>query len=146
MNPRVLKFIKQNRVGVLSILRKDGSPHAAVLHYACDYEVSPCKFYFSTENTSRKVEALLTGKTIKAAMVIGFSEEEWITLQINGNIKGMLTPKDKAKAQGIFYAKHPGSRRYKDNPATILLEFTPTWWRYSDLNKKPLETISSDEK
>lgn len=141
MKPEILKFIKKNRVLVMSILRKDGSPHAAVLHFA--YSTDPLKFYFSTENTSRKTDALLAGKAVKAAAVIGFSEEEWKTLQLNGKIKGMIKPKDKALAQEIFYKTHPGSRRWKDDPATILLEFTPTWWRYSDYKKKPLLTIES---
>ncbi|MBI2103481.1 pyridoxamine 5'-phosphate oxidase family protein [Candidatus Woesebacteria bacterium] len=141
MNPKVLKFIKQNRVSVLTTLRKDGGPHSAALHYAFDEK--PLKFYFSTENISRKVQALLKGKATKASMVIGFSEEEWLTLQMDGIVKAVLKPKELANVHKVYYKLHPSSLKYKDDPATIFLEFTPTWWRYSDYNFSPPKTISS---
>lgn len=143
MDTQIIKFIKTNRVGVLSILRKDGGPHSATLHYA--FSTNPLRFYFSTENTSRKCEALLTGEIVKGSMVIGFSEKEWLTLQLDGKVKGLLKPEDIIEAQKVFYASHPSSEKYKDDPATIFLEFTPSWWRYTDYNTKPVTILSSEK-
>ena len=142
MDAKIIKFIEENRIGVLSILRKDGSPHSATLHYAVS--TKPLRFYFSTENTSRKCEGLLTGEVVKGSMVIGFREKEWLTLQMDGEVKGLLKPEDILEAQKIFYAKHPSSEKYKDDPATIFLEFTPSWWRFTDYNTKPTTIISSE--
>lgn len=82
MNPKILAFLTKNRVCSLTTLLKNGSPHAAALHYS--HQNNPLELYFSTEKHSRKCEALLNGRSSGAAVVIGLSEEEWITLQLDG--------------------------------------------------------------
>src|SRR3989338_1875463 len=39
----------------------------------------------------------------------------------------------------IHFKKHPFAEKYK-NEHTVVIEFTPTWWRYTDFNTTP-ETI-----
>ncbi|MBP7927604.1 pyridoxamine 5'-phosphate oxidase family protein [Patescibacteria group bacterium] len=142
MNSQINDFINTHRVCALTTLLTDGSPHAAALHYS--YSKDPFEFYFSTENTSRKCQNLLNGQTTKAAIVIGLSEEEWITLQMDGGVTAVANPQELENIHKIHYEKFPGSAKYKDDPATIFLKFTPTWWRYTNFNTKP-ETIISSE-
>jgi len=125
MDKKILDFLANHRVCSLTTLLKDNSPHAAALHYS--HKSSPLELYFSTENTSKKCEALLDDKTLSASVVIGFSEEEWITLQLDGEIK-IVAPDELEDIQSIHYLKHPDSAKYKDDPATIFLKFTPKWW------------------
>ncbi len=129
MDQNILDFIKENRVSAFTTLLKDGSPHSAALHYS--HIDDPIKFYISTANNSMKCENLLDGKESSASMVIGFSEEDWKTLQMDGNVRVLLEEKEILEAQKIHYAVHPNSEKFKDDPATIFLEFTPTWWRFS---------------
>lgn len=124
MDKKVLDFLASHRICSLTTLLSDGSPHAAALHYS--HKDEPLELYFSTENTSRKCQALLDGKTVKASVVVGFSEEEWITLQMDGDVRAILDKNELTPIQTIHYAKHP------------------TWWRYTDYNTKPLTIISSE--
>ena len=142
MDNKVLDFLKNNRVCSLTTLLTDGSPHAAALHYS--HKESPLTLYFSTENTSRKCQALLDGKPTKGAVVIGLSEEEWITLQMDGEVRA-VSKEELDEVHEIHYAKHPNSEKYKDDPATMFLAFTSSWWRYTDFNTDPVTIISSEK-
>jgi general stress protein 26 len=140
---KVLDYLNKNRVGVLVTLLKDGTPHGAALHYS--QKDNPLEIYFSTESTSRKCQALNNGKPGKASLVVGFSEEEWITLQMDGEIQAILDKNELKKVQEIHYTKHPNSEKFKNDPTTIFLKFTPGWFRYTDYNTKPSTIISSEE-
>lgn len=139
MDNKIIKFLANNKVCSLTTLLPNGSPHAAALHYS--HKNEPLELYFSTENTSLKCQALLKGDLTKASVVVGFSEEEWITLQMDGEAKAIFD-KDELKAvQIMHYSKHPDSKKYKDDPETIFLKFTPKWLRYTDYNKDPAEVL-----
>lgn len=143
MNRKILDFLKKERVCSLTTLLKDGSPHAAALHYS--HKDNPLTLYFSTENTSRKCQALLNGKSVKGTVVVGFSERKWISLQMDGRIKVISNKKELISIHKIHYAKHPDSKKYKDDPATIFLAFTLTWWRYMEFKSNPMVVISSED-
>lgn len=142
MDSKILDFLRMQRICSLTTLLVDGAPHAAAMHYS--HSSDPLTLYFSTENTGKKCEALLDGSTTKASVVIGFSEKEWITLQMDGEVKTILDKEDLAKAQEIHYTKHPKSEKYKNEPETIFLSFTPAWWRYTDYNTIPETILSSN--
>ncbi len=129
MDKIVLDFLAKNRVSCLTTLLKDGSPHASVLHYS--HQENPLEIFFSCDNTSLKCEALLEGRSTKASVVIGFSEEEWITLQMDGKVVVISNIEELKKVQDRHYAKHPSSLEFKNVPTTVFLKFTPKWWRYT---------------
>lgn len=141
MKTKIFEFLAKHRVCSLTTLLNDGSPHAAALHYSNKNE--PLELYFSTENTSLKTQALLDGKSTKASVVIGFSEEEWITLQMDGEIKTVLDENELSAIHVIHYAKIPDAERYKDEKTTIFLKFIPRWWRFTDYNIDPPLIIAS---
>lgn len=141
MESKILNFLNNHRLCSLTTLLSDGSPHAAVLHYS--HEDKPLKLFFSTENTSRKCQALITGKPGKASVVVGFSEAEWITLQMDGEVH-IVEKEQLPQIYKIHYMKHPNSAKYKDDPATVFLAFLPKWWRYTDYNTKPPTILSSE--
>ena len=116
--------------------------HAGTLHYS--HQDNPLQLFFSTENTSRKCQGLLEEKSAKAAVVIGFSEKVWITLQMDGDVKGVFDSEELKQIKQTHYVKHPSSQQYEHDPATIFLAFTPIWWRFTDYNTEPLTIISSE--
>ena len=142
MDPKILDFLTKNRVCSLTVLLPDGSPHASALH--CSHKSDPLTLFFSTENTSKKTQGLLDGKSAKASVVIGFSEEEWITLQMDGDIKAVFNPEDLKSIKAIHYLKHPDSKQYENAPETLFLSFTPSWWRYTDYNTDPPSILKSE--
>ncbi|MBW7944828.1 pyridoxamine 5'-phosphate oxidase family protein [Patescibacteria group bacterium] len=142
MNQDALRLLDKHPVCSLTTLLKDGSPHAAAVHFS--YSAEPLELYFSTSRTSKKCEALLDGSATKASVALGFSEEEWLTLQLDGEIKSVTDPAELSRIQTIHYAKHPRAAKFKDDPETLFLKFTPTWWRYTDYNTVPETVVSSE--
>lgn len=141
MDKKVLDFLGKHRVCSLAILLKDDSPHGAAMHYS--HADSPFEIYIQTENTSKKCQALLKGDSVKASVVVGFSEEEFKTLQMDGDIK-ILAKARLEDVHKIHYKKHPDAKQWKDDPATVFLVFRPTWWRYTEY--KPKFFVLSSEK
>lgn len=141
MDSRVYDLIRKERTCVLSILQEDGTPHAATVHFS--HTEDPLKFFIQTSNKTLKAQPFLNDDTGKAAIVLGFSEEEWVTLQLHGDIRAVSDPSELEAIYKIHYAKNPDAEQYR-GPNTVFLEFVPTWWRYTDLNTEP-ETILKSE-
>jgi general stress protein 26 len=141
MDEQITNFIDSNKICVFSVLRPDGSVHAASLHYTnnADY----LEFYFATHKTSRKAASLLSGEAVKASMVIGFSEAEMVTLQMDGVVEIISADTDIARAKEIHYAKHESAKKFDGDPNTVFLRFKPNWWRYSEFMSKPPVFIES---
>ena len=137
MNPVALNLVNKERVCVLSVVLPDGSPHIAAMHYS--QQIDPIKIFVKTYPTVKTGAIKEKGGTAKAAIVIGFSEQDFVTLQMRGNIRMVSDQKELENIYKIHYAKHPEAEKYK-GPNTIFLEFTPAWWRYTDFNTDP-ETV-----
>ena len=137
MNPIALEFIKKERVCVLSVVLTDGSPHLATLHYSSTVE--PVKIFIQTSPTVKTAAIKERGGEAKAAVVIGFDEQEFVTLQMRGYVRMVSDPKELGAIYKIHYVKYPKAEKRK-GPNTIFLEFTPAWWRYTDFKTHP-ETI-----
>lgn len=144
MNEDIKKFIESNRICVVSILRPDGSVHAATVHYSSNTERT--EFYIATSRKSRKAERLLSGEAVKASMVIGFNEELMITLQMDGEVIAITEEAEVAPIKEIHYAMHPFAKKFENDPNTLFLKFETNWWRYSEFKSQPpvfIESINS---
>lgn len=138
MDPKIIDFLKNERVCALTVILPNGAPHSAAVHYS--HQDAPLKIFVQTSNKSTKCSGLLKGEIIAASFVIGFSEQDWLTFQIRGQIKIVSDQNDLNKIYPIHYAKNPNAEKYKNDPETVFLEFEPTWWRYTDFNTDP-ETV-----
>lgn len=142
MDNRISTFLTKHHIAALTVTLSDGTLHAAALHFS--HQEEPTVIYFSTDRTSRKCQGLLNGEVQQAALVVGLSEEEWVTVQMDGEVQAISDETELARVQAVHYAKHPGSEKYKDDPATIFLKFTPKWWRYTDFNTEPVTLLESE--
>ncbi|MDO8548175.1 MAG: pyridoxamine 5'-phosphate oxidase family protein [bacterium] len=138
---RVLDFLTKNRVGVLSVLLKDGSPHGATVHFS--HQIESTKLFFLTDRTYKKCEALLEGAPVRASFVVGFSEEEMKTLQLDGVVRIVSDAQELVVLKEIHFKKIPTAKEYENDLDSVFLEFVPTWWRYTDYNTKPETIIES---
>jgi general stress protein 26 len=137
MNPDAVELLKKERVCLLAVPMGDGAPHAAVVHYSAQAE--PVKIFVQTYPTVKTKAIQDAGGSAKAAVVVGMDEKTFITLQMRGMVRIVTNQAELEAIYKIHYAKHPGAQKYQD-ANTIFLEFTPTWWRYSDFKTDP-ETI-----
>ena len=70
-------------------------------------------------------------------MTIGWSEKREITAQMRGEVREITDPAELAFAKATHYARNPDLQRSENDPHTVLLVFTPSWIRYSDLSMDP---------
>ena len=142
MDEKVNEFLTHHRVGTISILNANGLPHSAAVHFA--HATNPLKIYIVTEKKSKKAQGLLEAFSAAASFVTGFSEEEWITFQADGDVHIPNDEKELTNAKDAYYAKYPASKADENDPSLTFLIFTPAWWRYTNLNPDPWEIISSE--
>ena len=135
MIPEALVYLETQRIGVLAVKMLDNTPHAATVHFAHDKET--LVFYFETKRDSRKVEPLLAQASVPASLVIGTSESEMKTLQLDGIIE-LIAPAAEAAFDRVYLGKFPEKKeKITTNPEAVAdeyvcLKFTPTWWRFTD--------------
>ncbi len=138
MDSTVEQFLSANNIAVLGLAQEDGTIHSSSLHFA--HQAGPLRFYFATEKNSYKCRPLIGGETLNASLVIGFSEQEFTTVQASGTVK-IIADRD---AWNAYIKKFPTRENLPDDEDMVLLEFTPTWWRYRDYKAKPMKEVSSN--
>lgn len=135
----VLEFVASNKISVLTTLLENVQPHSAALQYTNSDELN---FVFLTEKDSRKCQNLTDLKEHPASLVIGFNAEEMITLQLEGGVK-ILTGEELENGWNVYRSKYPGAVSRKTDEKFVLLGFSSSWWRYTDLIERPWKIISS---
>lgn len=134
MDNKVLDFLSKNQVGVLGI-QLPGGIYAGAMHFAV--KTDPLVIYFSTHKTSKKATASFPAI---ASLVVGFSETEWVTVQMQGTLEKV----DESEEKNILLAKYPGDGK-RFNTESIFLKLMPTWWKYTDFKAVPINYIKSDD-
>lgn len=129
---KVLEFLKGKRVCVLATVGENNVPQTAVVHFS--HQEDPLEFYFFTSKDSRKAKNAL--KDSKASVVVGWDEDEFITVQMDGEVH-VLQGEDLQKMQTIHFAKFPSREKFKDDEDSEFLVFTPKWIRYTNIKTSP---------
>ncbi len=122
MNQQALDFLKTQRVGVLAVAMPDGSPHGATLHFA--HTPDTLEFIFLTERTYRKFEPLRTKKETRASFVVGTSEEDMQTMQMDGILSEIHDMSETQTYRAKFTEKDLSDL---DENNDVFLVFKPTW-------------------
>lgn len=135
---QVAEYLRTHRVSVLGVAQKDSIIHSATLHYA--NSENPSFFYFITEKGSKKCISLIDGSEQNASLVIGFDEEERTTFQAEGMVQ-IVTSETEWE---IYLGKYLDRSVRQEDEKYVLLKFTPTWWKYTDLKTKPWTEFSSE--
>ena len=136
MPQEAFDYIDTQPTCVLAVEMTDGSPHAATVHFAHVGEEP--KFIFLTERRYRKFEPFGKRDTVRATVVVGTSEADNKTLQLDGT--AVITENESHIV--AYYNKFSTKKRENleaDND--VFLVFTPTWWRYTDWTLPEGKTI-----
>lgn len=132
-NPTLLRFLDDEPAATIALPIDDaGTIHAASLLYW--HSIDPLKFYFVTGKATEKCQLLLQGAAVPAACVIGTSRFTDCTLQMRGRIQ-IVDKKQFSDQLDRYYAKRGDRHDDIIDPVNVLLEFTPTWARYTDYTK-----------
>jgi uncharacterized protein YhbP (UPF0306 family) len=132
-SPALNAFLGQQAVAVIAVpVDIDGTLHAATLHYW--HRAEPLKFYFVTGKDTEKCRMLLDGKSVKAACVVGTNPGTAFSLQMRGSL-AIVNADERTAEVDAYYQKHAGHPRDIADPKNVLLEFTPSWARFTDPSK-----------
>lgn len=142
MQPKILKYLKTQRVGVLALEMLDGSPHGSTVHFA--YAENPLVFYFETNREYRKAEPLFGRESSRATFVIGSDEGVMSTLQLDGVVE-LLKPEEKEIFDSVYLGKFPKKIEKSKEPSAVFFKFTPTWWRFTNWDSANGKKILSSE-
>jgi uncharacterized protein YhbP (UPF0306 family) len=134
----VKPFLKKHRISVLTVLLESGEPHSASLHYA--WEEKTEVFVFFTRTSTVKFKAIEKGPS-RGSLVVGFSDEEFCTLQMRGEVR--ICNSDLAKQ--VYCEKYRHILEFLRDSNAVFIEFEPNWFRYSDLKPSKPIIISSHE-
>lgn len=129
MDARVTTFLSLHRIAVLSVTLAGGDIHSATCHFS--HVEDPFTLFIVTDATTRKVSNMHNDQEVKAGMVIGFSEEEWIELQMSGTAKMVKDGVDFERGRHAFENKFGGELKSEK----VIIVFTPQWWRYSEFRR-----------
>ena len=109
MQQEVSDYLQSQRVGVLALKMPDGSVNGATLHFA--YSEDPFELIFLTSPKSRKGQAL-QDESVPASFVVGVSEEEMKTFQVDGEVRVV----DAEEVREIYLQKFTEKlQRFPDN-------------------------------
>ncbi len=136
MEIEVVKFVEDQRVGVLAVAMEDGSVHGATVHFA--HVKDPLTFVFLISPKSKKAEPLLLAES-PASFVIGTDEGTMKTMQIDG----MAQITESAELRSAYFAKFPD--KLEKFPDGILIALTPSWWRFTDMKHPDGRKVLSSE-
>lgn len=126
----IREFISQQKLAVLSTINVQGNPQSAVLEFG---DTDELELIFDTFRTARKYGNLQKNKNV--SVVIGWDDN--ITVQYEGRAKE-LQGGELEKYKKEYFRKNPKAKRWETKGVTYF-KVTPTWIRYSDLNKNPWE-------
>jgi general stress protein 26 len=140
MDQSISAFLAKQPVGCLAVALPNGTVHTAALHYS--HLDEPFTLYFQSSRDTKKATAFAEG-VAQASFTVGFSEEEWLTLQADGEARVLSDPAEIEHCQKVHYAKHPRAQKFA-GPQTIYIEFKPRWYRYTDFNTHPETEIESE--
>ncbi|MBU2632740.1 pyridoxamine 5'-phosphate oxidase family protein [Patescibacteria group bacterium] len=127
----VFDFISKQTLAVLSTVNLKNNPESAVLEFG---ETENLELIFDTYNSARKYKNLKQNANV--AFVIGWDDN--ITIQYSGKAEE-LSGEEKEKYKKIYFSKNPDAKRWENKKGMAYFKVTPSWIRYSDLNKNPWE-------
>ncbi len=129
MNQTIVDYLNTQRVAVLAIEMMDGSPHGATVHFA--HSENPFVFYFETNRNYKKSEPLFGREKSRASLVIGTSETDMKTFQLDGLVERM-TEEERPEFDAVYLAKFGEKKKKFEDAEYVFFKFTPSWWRYTD--------------
>lgn len=130
MDKKILGFLKKQHVSVLTTLLENGNPHSASMHFAM--RDNPFEFVFFTKHVSRKCSHFEVDRKYPAALVVGFNEDEMVEFQSEGTVEKVNQTKSKL-GEETFASKFDGAKLDNEH---VVLEYVPTWWRYTEFKPK----------
>ncbi|MEK9200538.1 MAG: hypothetical protein AAB909_01045 [Patescibacteria group bacterium] len=136
IDSQILNYLERNSLCVFTVIQEDGSLHSATCKYA---STQAAEIIIHTKNTTRKVQNLLDGKSANASVVVGVTDQEWISWQATGTARVAL--KREADMQDLYERRY--SVGFPIDSDSVFIIFSPIWYRYTEFKSDPKVIIES---
>ena len=136
----LMDFLATDPVCVLSVLIDDRTVHSAAMHFS--YADDPLRLYFSADRTQRKFSGFSDAPSRHSSIVVGTSEQVWITCQMSGQL-GIVPSADLKAVKERHYQRIPSAKQFESDPNTVFLEFRAEWYRLTDFNSEPPKILAA---
>jgi hypothetical protein len=133
--PELLLFMRGHRYAVEASVSPAGAAQAAVIGIAV---TDAFEIVFDSVATTRKIQNLRHNPNI--AFVIGGCTGEERTVQYDGIADEPDGP-ELERLKEIYYRQFPDGPARLSWPGLVYVRVRPTWIRYSDFAKDPLEIV-----
>ncbi|HUI70782.1 MAG TPA: pyridoxamine 5'-phosphate oxidase family protein [Spirochaetia bacterium] len=136
----LLAFMRSHRNAVQASVSPRGAVQAAVVGIAV---TDAFEIVFDSLQTTRKARNLADNPHV-AFVLGGWTPGDERTVQY----EGMVDRPQGAELEvlkAVYYATFPDGRGRTAWPGHIYLRARPTWMRYTDFNKSPVETFELDK-
>jgi general stress protein 26 len=132
-HPKLIDFLKSHEtLNMANPIDDRGTLHASAMLYHCT--VDPLRFYIVTARDTEKCKLLKNDKTVQCAVVIGTERHTPFSIQMRGSFKE-IESKDNQEIIGAYYKKLDNHYDDINDPKNCLLEYTPTWARFTDYSE-----------
>lgn len=131
--PELARFLEHEGLATTAIpIDEAGTIHAATMGYG--HAAAPLRFYFVTDKASEKCALLRQKPALQGACVIGTYKDTPFTLQMRGEFRIVESGRHQQDLEA-YYRKHSKRTDDIDEPNNVLLQFAPTWARFTDYSK-----------
>lgn len=135
----LLTFMRLHVNAVQATVSPNGSPQAAVVGIAV---TDSFEIVFDSLDTTRKAKNLTLNPKI-ALVIGGLTQGDERTVQYEGVIDKPSGAELEA-LKAVYYATFPSGPTRVAWPGLVYLRARPTWIRYTDFGKNPVERIELD--
>ncbi len=125
---QLIRFVQQQRLGVVSSLAADGAPQSAVVGIATS---AAGEIVFDTLGTSRKARNLR--RDPRVSLVVWENER---TVQLDG-LADEPTGTELDRLREVYFAAYPDGRERLAWPGLTHFRIVPAWGRFSDFAASP---------
>lgn len=137
--PSLGDFLTTTEAATLAVpIDQAGAVHAAGLLYW--HTADPLRLYFVTSRRSTKCRLLQSQASVPCAVVVGTERGVPFTLQLRGRL-AIIDHAQYPELVAGYYHKRGNHHDDLDNPDKCLLEFHPTWGRFTDYSKGYLRCL-----
>ena len=100
---RLFRYLREGRVSVLSTC----APTESRIRASCITRARPDCLFFSSAPTTEPPRRAIVARNPRASVAIGWSEVDWVTVQMRGVLRALTLPEEKEAAKAAHYAVHP---------------------------------------
>jgi general stress protein 26 len=131
---RIGQVLEANNFAVIATNSASGYPESSLVGFS---NTENGDIVFRSLSNSRKNQNIKENSNI--FVVIGFGQDSWATIQIEGIARLVIDPTEKAVLEDSHCQKIKAYEKFRDNEMNEYFVVEVSWLRYTNLSTSPAE-------